>query len=34
MGDINSFALQEAELAAVKLWAFGSAPYPHSFLPS
>lgn len=30
MGDINSFALQQAEAAAAKLWAFGSAPYPIS----
>ena len=28
MGDINSFALQQAEAAAAKLWALGSAPYP------
>ncbi len=28
MGDINSFALQQAEVAAARLWAFGSAPYP------
>ena len=28
MGDINSFALQEAEAAAAKLWALGSAPFP------
>jgi len=26
--DINTFALQEAELAAAKLWAYGSAPFP------
>jgi hypothetical protein len=30
MSDINSFALQQAELAAARLWAFGSAPYPFS----
>jgi hypothetical protein len=30
MDDINSFALQQAELAAARLWAFGSAPYPFS----
>ena len=30
MGDINSFALQQAEAAAAKLWALGSAPYPIS----
>lgn len=30
MGDINSFALQQAEAAAAKLWAFGRAPYPLS----
>ncbi len=30
MGDINSFALEQAEAAAAKLWAFGSAPYPIS----
>ncbi len=28
MGDINTFALQQAEAAAAKLWAFGSAPFP------
>lgn len=28
MGDINSFALQQAEAAAARLWAFSSAPYP------
>jgi hypothetical protein len=28
MGDINSFALRQAEAAAARLWAFGSAPYP------
>ena len=28
MGDINSFALQQAEAAAARLWAFGSAPFP------
>ena len=28
MGDINSFALQQAEVAATRLWAFGSAPCP------
>jgi hypothetical protein len=28
MGDINSFALQQAEAAAAKLWAFGTAPFP------
>jgi hypothetical protein len=28
MGDINSFALQQAEAAAAKLWALGSAPFP------
>jgi len=26
--DINQFALQEAEAAAARLWAFGSAPFP------
>ena len=30
MGDINSFAIQQAEVAAARLWAFGSAPYPIS----
>ena len=30
MGDINSFALQQAEAAAAKLWAFGTAPFPLS----
>jgi len=30
MDDINSFAVQQAEAAAAKLWAFGSAPYPFS----
>ena len=28
MGDINAFALQQAEAAAAKLWAFGSALFP------
>lgn len=28
MGDINSFALQQAEAAAARLWASSSAPYP------
>ncbi len=28
MGDINSFALRQAEAAAAKLWALGSAPFP------
>lgn len=28
MGDINEFALQQAEAAAARLWAFGSAPFP------
>jgi hypothetical protein len=28
MDDINSFALQQAEAAAARLWAFSSAPYP------
>jgi len=28
MGDINAFALQQAEAAAAKLWALGSAPFP------
>lgn len=28
MADINEFALQQAEAAAAKLWAFGSAPFP------
>ena len=28
MTDINQFALQQAEAAAAKLWAFGSAPFP------
>lgn len=28
MADINQFALQEAEAAAARLWAFGSAPFP------
>lgn len=28
MADINAFALQQAEVAAAKLWAFGSAPFP------
>jgi hypothetical protein len=28
MGDINAFALQQAEAAAAKLWAFGTAPFP------
>ncbi len=27
-GDINDFALLQAEAAAVRLWAFGSAPFP------
>jgi hypothetical protein len=30
MGDINSFAIQQGEVAAARLWAFGSAPYPIS----
>jgi hypothetical protein len=30
IGDINWFALQQAEVAAAKLWAFGSAPYPYA----
>ena len=30
MGDINLFAMQQAEVAAARLWAFGSAPYPLS----
>ena len=30
MDDINSFAIQQAEAAAARLWAFGSAPYPFS----
>ena len=30
MGDINSFAIQQAEVAAARLWAFGSALYPIS----
>jgi len=30
MNDINSFALQQAESAAARLCAFGSAPYPFS----
>ncbi len=30
MGDINSFAIQQAEVGAARLWAFGSAPYPIS----
>ncbi len=28
MADIDEFALQQAEAAAAKLWAFGSAPFP------
>jgi hypothetical protein len=28
IADINQFALQQAEAAAAKLWAFGSAPFP------
>jgi hypothetical protein len=28
MADINAFALQQAEVAAARLWAFGSAPFP------
>lgn len=28
MGDINSFALQQAEAEAARLWAFSSSPYP------
>lgn len=28
ISDINEFALQQAESAAAKLWAFGSAPFP------
>jgi hypothetical protein len=28
MSDINSFTMQQAEVAAARLWAFGSAPYP------
>ena len=28
MADINDFALQQAQAAAAKLWAFGSAPFP------
>ncbi len=28
MANINEFALQQAEAAAAKLWAFGSAPFP------
>jgi len=28
MGDINQFALQQAEAAAARLWSFGSAPFP------
>lgn len=28
MIDINHFALQQAEAAAARLWAFGSAPFP------
>ncbi len=28
MADINQFALQQAEAAAAKLWALGSAPFP------
>jgi hypothetical protein len=30
MDDINSFAVQQTEVAAARLWAFGSAPYPIS----
>jgi hypothetical protein len=28
MPDINEFAMQQAEAAAARLWAFGSAPFP------
>jgi len=28
MADINDFALQQAEAAAARLWAFGGAPFP------
>jgi len=28
MGDITQFAVQQAEAAAARLWAFGSAPFP------
>ncbi len=28
MADINEFAIQQAEAAAARLWAFGSAPFP------
>jgi len=28
MNDINEFAMQRAEAAAARLWAFGSAPFP------
>jgi len=28
MADINEFALQQAEAAAARLWAFGSVPFP------
>jgi hypothetical protein len=28
MGDINTFALQEAEAAGARLWALGRAPFP------
>lgn len=28
IADINDFALQQAESAAARLWAFGSAPFP------
>ena len=28
MSDINAFALQQAEAAAARLWAFGGAPFP------
>jgi len=28
MSDINDFALQQAEAAAARLWAYGSAPFP------
>ncbi len=28
MTDINEFSLQQAEAAAARLWAFGSAPFP------
>ena len=32
MGDINSFAIQQAEVAAARLWAFGSATYPYRLI--